>query len=267
MAEKTLTGFKRGIDRQRLRATPTDGTWYELLNCYVTASGTIRKRAGFRKLGALDATTRGLYSNNGILHAFYTGAVIAAPTGMPLQYDGIQPLDITLTLQKVWADYLFLGRQYVAAQMSDGNTYHFWLPSTGTDGSAPAWQADHQYNVDAAVQPTTPNGYFYTVANNQFPQAWQPNTTYSVGDVIVPTVLNGWKYTLIEADGENPSSGSTEPTWPTEDGATVTEEHDDTSGTTNPPALPPSDPGGGRYGNTGGAIFNLGRDIATGNTQ
>lgn len=249
MAEKTLAGFKRGMDRQSLRATPKDGTFFNLLNCYVTASGTIKKRGGFRKLGAFNAATKGLFSNAGTLHAFYSGTTLTPAAGFPVEYDALQPIAEDVTLAKVWADYLFLGRQYVVAEFSDGNTYHFWLPSSAAAGSAPPWQADHNYNVDAAVQPTVLNGFYYTIANNEFPQAWQPNKTYIVGDVIVPTTLNGWKYTLIEADGDNPSSGAEEPDWPTSDGATVSEEHDNAPAPAKPPQLPPATTGGDRYGN------------------
>lgn len=249
MAEKTLAGFKRGMDRQTLRATPKNGTFFNLLNCYVTSSYTVRKRPGFRKIGSFDAATKGLFSNGGKLHAFYTGAVVTPADDFPVQYDGLQPDADGVTLTKVWADYLFLGRQYVVAEFSDGDVRHFWLPSSADGGTAPTWKANTTYNVDAMVQPTVPNGYYYVVGNTQFPQAWQPNTTYEVGDVRVPKTLNGWKYTVIEADGDNPSSGATEPDWPEFDGATVTEEHDDETTQPTPPQVPPSNPGGDRYNN------------------
>lgn len=162
------------------------------------------------------------------------------------------PADGLMRIRKVAFDALYLGRQFVIAQWDDGSWWPYWLPSDGAGGSAAPWQANHEYNVNASVQPTTPNGYYYTIGNTEFPQAWQPSKAYAVADVVVPTTLNGWKYTVITAEGANPSSGTTEPVWPTSDGATVTEEHDESSAQTTAPAVPPSNPGGDRYGNLAG---------------
>lgn len=46
---------------------------------------------------------------------------------------------------------------------------------------------------------------------------WQANTAYVVGDTIVPTNANGRIYTCTTAG----TSGGTEPTWPTTEGATA----------------------------------------------
>jgi len=48
---------------------------------------------------------------------------------------------------------------------------------------------------------------------------WTASTTYSVGDYVVPTTANGHVY-VATAGGD---SGSGEPTWPTTDGETVTD--------------------------------------------
>jgi len=49
--------------------------------------------------------------------------------------------------------------------------------------------------------------------------AWAPNTAYSLGDKITPTTKNGNVYECTTAG----TSGSTEPTWPTSEGDTVTD--------------------------------------------
>lgn len=247
-----LGGLKRGIDRTRIRGAQVDGSLYDLTNAYLTISGGVQKRPPFKRVAQLSADTRGLFANNGRLHTFYTGAEIASPAPDLIACDLLPPPTDELTaITYVAFDALYLGRQFVIAKWSDGRYWSYWLPSTNSGGSAASWQANHAYGVSDAVTPTAPNGFYYTIANNQFPQAWQPSKTYAVGDVVVPTAVNGWKYTLIEAVGTNPSSGTTEPAWPTKDGETVTEEHDD-SGAPVSPAPTPSNPGD-RYGNPGGS--------------
>lgn len=253
MPQQTFANYHTGINRQKLRGNAQAATFWDLVNCYVTSSGTIRKRPGFRLLGTLDASSKGLFANNGTLHA-YTTSVLTNPSGINLQYHTLVPplnLDsngnpIAYTLKKVWADLFYLGKQFVIAEFTPEVVVYYWMQSPA------AWKAGVSYNINDTVQPSTPNGFYYKVANSQFPQAWQPGKNYAVGAVVVPTTLNGWKYTVITADGTNPSSGTTEPTWPKSNGATVTEEHDDTSTPTAPPAVPPSNPGGTRYGNFSG---------------
>ncbi|MDD3493454.1 MAG: hypothetical protein PHZ19_08180 [Candidatus Thermoplasmatota archaeon] len=52
------------------------------------------------------------------------------------------------------------------------------------------------------------------------PQPWAKNTAYKVGDVVHPTVLNGYFYKCTAA---GTSHATTEPTWPTTVGGTVTD--------------------------------------------
>ena len=48
---------------------------------------------------------------------------------------------------------------------------------------------------------------------------WTASTSYSVGDYVVPTSENGFVYKCITAG----TSGSSEPSWPTTEGATITD--------------------------------------------
>jgi hypothetical protein len=48
-------------------------------------------------------------------------------------------------------------------------------------------------------------------------------------------VYNDFYYTVVDTQGTNPRSGSTEPTWPTEDGAQVFEDADGAADT--PPSI------------------------------
>ena len=70
------------------------------------------------------------------------------------------------------------------------------------------------YGTGSNNQPT---GLWYTLKGT----AWQASTAYAVGDVVVPTSgkENGFRYECTTAG----TSGSSEPTWPTSEGATKTD--------------------------------------------
>lgn len=82
---------------------------------------------------------------------------------------------------------------------------------------------------------TSFNGYLYVAAEYgngdtyhsylDDPGAWAPNTAYSVGQFRRPTTPNGYRYEVTVAGTSDPT---TEPSWPTTIGATVTD------GTTSP---------------------------------
>ena len=79
------------------------------------------------------------------------------------------------------------------------------------------------------------NSAFYPVATKT---DWAATTAYTAGDVVVPTTRNGFEYVATNAD----TSGSTEPTWPTEEGATITETGDQAWVCRVPYAKDPSSP-------------------------
>lgn len=254
MQSTTLQAGIGGINRLRRRANVQPTDLYDLVNAY-RQTGVYRKRQGLKFVAALDSTTFGLYGAQGKLHCFTSNASVpAAPSGVAYHILP-NPNGTSATINGAPFAGLFLGQLYIAALFTDGTCVHYWL------GQAVTWKPGTQYQTNAIVQPTVPNGFQYVVGNNQFPAAWQPNQTYAVGDVVVPSTLNGWQYTCITANGTNPASGTTEPTWPASNGATVTEDTTVTTVQPQPPAAPPSNPGGTRYGNMGGG-FRSGSGIA-----
>jgi hypothetical protein len=78
------------------------------------------------------------------------------------------------------------------------------------------------------IEPSTPNGMAYQATGDDHPPAWQPQQQYAVGDEVQPSAYNGYKYRLIEADGDSPASGTTEPDWTATEGAQVVEDVDNT---------------------------------------
>jgi len=72
-------------------------------------------------------------------------------------------------------------------------------------------------NIDSgnAIEDPTNGHQGYIAAGT----AWAASTAYSAGDVVHPTTLNGYVYECTTAG----TSGTTEPTWPTTPGDTVTD--------------------------------------------
>ena len=241
MRTVTLSAVQAGMTRLRDKGGASPETLYELTNGYVDASRAPTVRPGTVLDYTIPVGTKGLCPFGGKLHVFAAGPVTV-----------LNPLYVVNILRHPDATYVggifkihfakpFLGFLYVVAEFDDGSVHHYWLQNKGT------WLANHQYMPGDVVSPTVPNGFMYKASPVVNPIAWAPNVRRNLGDVVQPTTANGWKYTVIEAAGDNPSSGSTEPTWPTSDGVTVSEDVD-----TSAAAAPPSDgssgsPGGDRY--------------------
>jgi len=90
-------------------------------------------------------------------------------------------------------------------------------------------------------------------------QVWAPNVLRALGDVVEPTTGDGYYYTVTEVDGTNPRSGTLEPSWNATDGATTIEDTQDTTPITPAAAATPTAviPGSieSRYGNPASPII------------
>lgn len=250
MKSNTYGPFNRGIDRARPGASAKAGTFWDLVNCFVTPSGTIRKRPGFTHIGRLNAATKGLFANGGALRTFYSAGNLTAPAwSVNLVYHALRmPPDadgVSAAVAKVYADYLFIGKQYVAAKFDDDVIRHYWLQDPA------AWKSSSFYDVDQLVQPSTPNGYYYAAEADHPPPAWQPNVAYAVGDSVQPTTYNGYKYTVTATAGASPRSGTLEPNWITGDGALVQEYVNESGTTGEAPPVPSPDTGYDNYPGAG----------------
>jgi len=158
-----------------------------------------------------------------------------APAPLPFVIDILRHPDPAFTghIKAIHFSAPFLGYLYVVAEFDDGQVFHYWLRRPET------WLGSHEYHDGDIAQPSTPNGYYYTAAPKQVPNAWAPSVKRAVGDVVQPTTANGFKYTVTTVAGGNPASGTTEPTWPKLNTATV-REFVESDGTAPPPAAPPS---------------------------
>lgn len=226
-----------------------------LRNGYVNASQRATQRPGTVQEAALPAGTKGLCAFRGGFTVFsHQVTPISDPrfTCEVLSH----PDDPELELAEIHFAEPFLGYLYVVAEFSNGDVFHYWLERAET------WEPNKAYRPGALVQPSTPNGLVYRLAGDASQYtAWAANVARSLGAVIVPTVDNGFKYTATDLIGSSPKSGSVEPSWPTEDGATVYEDSNASPGSTKPPSTaPPSVPpdvddryGSGGKGGKGGS--------------
>ena len=184
-----------------------------------------------------DATHSGLYFNGNISGiritnlALYSGTYtppVEYPTGITLNFYGTSQYPI----KEIHFAAPYLGGIYVVAEFDVssalaaefGTTFHYWVQSSTTGDNVNEWTANTDHQIGDIVIPTVPNGLEY-VATRALPASpiWTANTLESLGNVVEPTIANGFNYTVTVVEGSNPSTGTTEPTWPTSDGATITE--------------------------------------------
>lgn len=228
-----INGLTSGIDRLRWKGGASPKGLYDLLNGYVTLSGSIESRPGTAEDATLPSGTHGLCAFDGALVVF-----AIEPKSCPAGYSCevlVNPNDATSDIAEIHYAGPFLGYLYVVVEFDDGNVWHYWLEGSS---SANDWQADHIYGLNEIVTPG--NGLAYRATRlNPADQPWQANEPHTVGDVREPTVFNKFKYEVIDTTGTNPTSGATEPAWKAEDGAVVYEESDiDTSDVQTPDGDP-----------------------------
>lgn len=245
----TLNATKAGMTRLREKGGASPETLYELTNAYVNASKAPKQRPGTTFQFTWPADTKGLCSHEGVLYAFSAGIVDTGSATHKVVTLRHPDTEFAGKLLDIHFAQAFLGYLYVVAEFDDNAIFHYWLREPET------WVASHAYTAGESVQPTTPNGYYYEATTELTPPAWAPGVPREVGDVIQPTEATGWKYTVTAVTGDNPVSGSVEPTWPETPDATVTE-YVEADPPPPPPAAPPpasDDPNDGRYDNPGGS--------------
>lgn len=242
----TLSAVQAGITRLRVKGGASPESLYDLVNAHVTASRTIAPRPGSVPHATLPPGTKGLALYNGVFQVFADHAISGIPEGFNLNVlaaptEGAQ-------LVRIWKAEALLGGMYVAAEWSDdpSRAIHYWLQP------AEPWEPNTVYLPGSIVTPTEPNGISYSANRATEPgTVWAPGVERTVGDVVEPTVFNGFEYEVIQAYGNPPRSGSTEPDWPAATNATVIEE-EGVDPEPPPQAPPPPAPPPG-YGNPGGS--------------
>lgn len=248
-----LTAIKGGLNRLRTKGAAPNDSLYDLLNGYVTAAKTVESRPGTFRSARLPqdsndlSLTKGLVSFDGELHIFAIESIPDEdmPEGYvlhviqhPAQFD----VDGNpIPLLKIHFAKPFMGFLYVVAEFEEvetdeewGFVFHYWI-RTGA-----VWEANTVYKFGDIVLPSTPNGLAYQATRLSAPNpSWAPGARREVYDVIEPTVYNDFYYTVVETEGAQPRSGTTEPDWPTESGARIFEDADGTAASATLPTTQP----------------------------
>jgi hypothetical protein len=255
MAERevALTTVNGGINRLRTKGAALQDSLYDALNCYVTASKTVKVRPGTFRTATLpthtDGTdmTKGLCAFDGELHVF-AAEDVSVPAGYVLHIlshpDPADSAGNPIPLTEIHFAAPFMGFLYVVAEFEGGDIFHFWLQTGDT------WTADTIYKLGDIVAPTVPNGFaFQATRATPAHLSWAPNVQRHIPDsandthgIIEPTEYNDFFYTVVDTQGDNPRSGTSEPAWPTEDGAQITEDADGTIAAAPVIATPQPDP-------------------------
>jgi hypothetical protein len=218
-----LTAIRGGIDRLRLKGAAMQDVLFDALNCRVTEKKTVVPRPGNYRYANLPDGTKGLCSFGGRLHVF-AAETLTPPNGFSVHVITHPDAGADVTpINRVYFAAPFMGFLYVVADFVgfSGTYVHFWL-QTGD-----VWQASHTYKHGAIVVPTVDNGFSYQASRIGAPNlTWAPGVQRALAGVVEPTEYNDFFYTVIDVQGTNPRSGDTEPEWPIEDGAQISEDAD-----------------------------------------
>ncbi len=174
--------FSSGLDLRKGASVSDANRLRKLTNCYVTTGKTIKKRPGLSMVANLETGTKGLRAAGGKLNTFYATGTVSHADTRFVANKIQHPTLPAMEVQKIHWADVFNGYVYVSAQYNNGDIRHHYLD----DPSAlTAWAASTALTAKTLRRPTTSNGYQYEV------------TTAG-------------------------TTGTTEPTWPTTIGATVT---------------------------------------------
>lgn len=217
MQQIVLSTQKGGVSRLRDKGGASQETLFDLVNAYVTTAKTIKQRPGRSTFLALNPGTVGLESFEGQFYVFASTFVAQSDTRVTcvvLRH----PTNAALALTKIHFAQPFLGRFYVVAEFSNGDIRHYWVTN------APVWTANTVYGYLQKVSPSVPTGLIFEVSNTDSTPLWAGGETIVVSNERQPTTYNGFKFEAITVTGTAPvKTSTTEPTWPTTEGATVIE--------------------------------------------
>lgn len=225
-----LAADKEGINRLKNKGGASLKVFYDLENARLDQAGGVVPRPGL----VVDATvpgTKGLFGYGGLKHVF-AAAAVAVPPGYRLNILP-HPTTPSRTIAAIPYVGVMLGRLFVVARFDNGDVYYYWLTNPS------AWAPNAVYGYRQNVQPVVVNGFYYAATNTDTTTPlWAAGQTKAVGNFVQPTTHNGYLFEATAVAGTAPvRTSTTEPTWPTADGATVVEYN---YGGTLPPA--PSEP-------------------------
>lgn len=226
MRQVLLAADKEGINRLKNKGGASLKVFYDMENARLDQAAGVVPRPGL----VVDATvpgTKGLFGYGGLKHVF-AAAVVAVPPGYRLNILP-HPTNPARTIAAIPYVGVLLGRLFVVARFDNGDVYYYWLTQPSS------WAASRVYGFRQGVQPTAPNGFYYLATNaDTTTPLWSAGQTKAVGNFVQPTTHNGFRFEATAVAGAAPvRTSTTEPVWPTTEGATVVEYN---YGGTLPPA-------------------------------
>lgn len=204
------------MTRLRDKGGASPESLYELTNGFVDGSRSPVSRPGTSLGYKIPTGTKGMCAFGGKLHVFATSPVDPGTPNVIVNILRHPDPAFAGGLKVIHFAKPFLGFLYVVAEFSDDSVFHFWLQSPLV------WAPNTIYGLDTLVSPSVANGYYYKTATKSSAPAWAAGQSKSIGDVVQPTTPNGWEYVVTDVTG-TPTTGDTEPAWPTAEGATVFE--------------------------------------------
>lgn len=212
-----LTQLKQGINRLRTKGGANPESLYDLLNGYVTTSGTVVSRGGTSVLTVLPANTKGMCVYESKLHVFHASSNAGTNSNVTVTILP-HPENLAFQLKEIHFAQPYLKYIYVVAEYTNNDVFHFWIKNAKT------WTANTVYKEGELVSPTTLNGYSYKAKRiNTASPVWEAKILRAINDVIEPTTHSGYKHTVTAVTGTNPASGLTEPTFAVTDGGITIE--------------------------------------------
>lgn len=233
---ETLSASGAGMTRLRTKGGASKESLYELTNGYVTASKAPTQRPGttwkfnFANTGhTVNAgQTKGLVAFKNVLYAFTHDSTYATSGSASYVIVVLRhPTNNIAPINRIHFAQPFMGLLYVVAQFNATTDYpagfigHYWLQSP------PSWVARTQYMDNQLVQPTVPNGFYYSAQRSINPPMWTPLLQYAQyagptppQTLVQPSVYNGSYFIVNAVFGPGASltpplarSGSVEPNW------------------------------------------------------
>jgi hypothetical protein len=182
----TFQDFSGGLDKRRDPALAAGNVLANLSNAFITTGKEIRGRPCLTSVATLEAGTVGLRSAGGKLNTFYGQAATITHANSLFRANRVPHPTTGAAPTRIYYGENFNGVLYASVAYASGDIRHHYLD----DSTLTAWAAA---------------------------------TAYTVGLFRRPITANGFRYEVTSISGSGTSHATTEPTWPTTIGSTVTD--------------------------------------------
>jgi hypothetical protein len=197
----TLNATKAGMTRLREKGGADPNTLYELTDGYVNASKVPTQRPGTRWKYTWPLHTKGLMAFKNVLYAFSSKVIDTGSDDYVVLTLRHPSAAFTGDVAAINFNAPMLGYPIVSVTFDDDQTFLYWLRIPDK------WKANTMYKEGDRVEPATATGYYYEAHATLNPPAWAPGVERAVGDIVQPTTYNGFKYTVVDTSGGSAGGG------------------------------------------------------------